>query len=163
MHYVKALYSIPTSQHKWVEYYPFLEMIDWKQIYLLSSKLVSNSYLINLQFKIIHTFFNCNCKLYIWKIKDSPDCSLCSDTDNLEHYFFYCHFVKVENWLFSKFQIQVENWLFSKFQIQIKFTVLKVLLGVNTTENHFSFPVNYIILIGKYFIYKCKKMTEICF
>ena len=116
MHYVKALYSIPTSQHKWVEYYPFLEMNDWKQIYLLSSKLVSNSYLINLQFKIIHTFFNCNCKLYIWKIKDSPDCSLCSD--NLQHYFFYCHFVKVE------------NWLFSKFQIQTKFTVLKVPLKI---------------------------------
>ena len=148
MHYVKALYSTPTSQHKWVEYYPFLEMNDWKQIYLLPSKLVSNSYLINLQFKIIHRFFNCNYKLYIWKIKDSPDCSLCSNTDNLEHYFFYCHFVK-------HYWGQVENWLFSIFHIKIKFTVLEVLLGVNTTETQFYFPVNYIILIGKYFIYKC--------
>ena len=64
MHYVKAFDNTPTSQHKWVEYYPFLEMNDWKQIYLLPSKLVSNSYLINLQFKIIHRFFNCNYKLY---------------------------------------------------------------------------------------------------
>ena len=75
MHYVKALYSTPTSQRKWIEYYPFLEMNDWKQFYLLPFKLISNSYLINLQFKIIHRVFNCNYKLYIWKIKDLPDCS----------------------------------------------------------------------------------------
>ena len=64
MHYVKALCSTPASQHKWVEYYPFLEMNDWKQI--TPFKLVSNSYFINfnLQFKIIQVF-NCNYKLYM--------------------------------------------------------------------------------------------------
>ena len=112
MHCAKALYSTPTSQHKWIEYYPFLEMNDWKQIYLLPFKLVSNSSLINFQFKIIYRVFNCNYKLYTWKIKDSPDCIQCSHTHNLEQYFFYCHFVK-------HFWDQVEKWLFSKFQIQL--------------------------------------------
>ena len=149
MHCVKAMYSIPTSQHKWVEYYPFLEMTDWEKIYLLPSKLVSNSFLINLQFKIIHRFFNCNYKLYIWKIKDSSDCKLCSSIDNLEHYFFYCHFVR-------HFWDQVENWLFSNFEIRLKLTVLEVLLGINTFVKHLYIPINYILLIGKYFIYKCK-------
>ena len=98
----------------------------------------------------------CYCILNIITLCLLSDClwGVIGGTDNLEYYFFYCHFVK-------HFWDQVENWLFSKFQIRIKFTALEVLLGVNT--NHFYFPVNYIILIGKYFIYKCKKMTENCF
>ena len=64
--------------------------------------------------------------------------------------FFYCPCVKY-------FWDQVENWWFSNFDIQIKFTVVEILLGVNVIATHLYFPINYVILIGKYFIYKCKK------
>ena len=30
--YVQSLYQTPTSQNKWVEYYPFLEQINWKSV-----------------------------------------------------------------------------------------------------------------------------------
>ena len=73
---VKAMYTTPTSQHRWVEHYPSLETNGWKKVYLLPSKLVSNSYLTNLQYKIIHRFFNCNYKLYVWNISDSPNCKI---------------------------------------------------------------------------------------
>ena len=28
--YVQALYKVPSSQNKWIEYYPFLEQLNWK-------------------------------------------------------------------------------------------------------------------------------------
>ena len=65
-HFVKTMYTTRTSQHKWLEYYPFLETNDWKKIYLPPSKLASNSFLISQQYKIINRFFNCNYKLSMW-------------------------------------------------------------------------------------------------
>ena len=66
--------QVPVSQNKWVEFYPFLEGVDWKNIYLLPSKTVIDTYLITLQFKILHRVYACNYKLFQWKIKDSPEC-----------------------------------------------------------------------------------------
>ena len=68
---------MPVSQNKWVEFYPFLEGVDWKNIYLLPSKTVIDTYLVTLQFKILHRVYACNYKLFQWKIKDSPECFVC--------------------------------------------------------------------------------------
>ena len=65
----------PTSQSKWIEYYPFLEKADWQSIYTLVSKLTKHSLLVTFQFKILHRIFNCNYKLFVWGIKSSPACS----------------------------------------------------------------------------------------
>ena len=39
-YYISRSYLNPSSQNKWVEYYPFLEKANWTQIYSLPSKIV---------------------------------------------------------------------------------------------------------------------------
>ena len=149
VHIIKANAITPTSQNKWVEYYPFLETICWKKVYLLPFEIANSSYLITFQYKIIHRIFNCNYNLFVWNILDSPACSLCNQIDNIEHYFFYCHQSKF-------FWTQLEKWLSENSNETFKFTVLEVLLG-SVNCNKFSYHmINTVILIGKYFIKLCK-------
>ena len=151
--YIKELYHTPTSQNKWIEYYPFLEQINWKLLYLLPGKIVKATNLLNLQYKILHRVFNCNYKLFLWKIADSPDCSECGKVDNLEHFFFYCESSR-------QFWTRLENWLSDIFSKSIRLTILEVLLGcINVDKIHF-YIMNYSILHGKQFIDKCKKSQK---
>ena len=48
------LYSTPISKNKWIEFYPFLEGFDWRHIYTLPFRSVLDTYLIVLQYKILH-------------------------------------------------------------------------------------------------------------
>ena len=44
------------------------------------------------QLKIVHDILPTNCKLYRWKVKDSPRCSYCFiENETLEHLFSECH------------------------------------------------------------------------
>ena len=134
----------PTSQSKWIEYYPFLEKADWQSIFTLVSKLTKHSLFATFQFKILHRIFNCNYKLFLWGIKSSPACSRCGLTDNLEHFFYYCH--KVQN-----FWCEIQDWMAS-ISIAVKFTVLEVLLGYIHYDKSLFHCVNYTVLMGKHFI-----------
>ena len=40
-HLITCTNQTPTSQSKWIEYYPFLEKADWQSIYTLVSKLTN--------------------------------------------------------------------------------------------------------------------------
>ena len=144
-YYITRLYQIPQSQNKWIEYYPILEKADWKSIYNLTYNLTRDSHLISLQYKILHRIFNCNYKLFLWGIKDSSDCARCRDIDNLEHFFFYCQKV-------STFWKEIKLWLSSKLNIKIDFTVLGVLLGFINMGEPLFYLVNFITVVGKYYI-----------
>ena len=146
----RSLASNSNSQDKWIEFYPFLEGINWKNIYQLPYKILLDSYLIILQYKIMHRVSTCNLNLHKWGIKPTPDCILCGQIDNLEHYFYYCKEV-------NTFWIQISDWLSTLFNTSVNFAVLDILLGlINYTPKHF-YLINYVILIGKYFIAKCKR------
>ena len=60
--------AIPSAENKWVEYYPFLETINWSDIYSLCSLVTTNSKLRSLQYNIVHRVFCCNYNLYLWKL-----------------------------------------------------------------------------------------------
>ena len=85
--YVLKNHKVPTSQDKWVQYYPFLDKFDWTNIYLVAPKVTFDTYLITMQFKILHRVYNCNHNLYVRKIKESTQCNFCQSIDNLEHFF----------------------------------------------------------------------------
>ena len=134
----------PTSESTWIEYYPFLEKADWQSIYTLVSKLTKHSLFATFQFKILHRIFSCNYKLFLWGIKSSPACSTCGLTDNLEHFFYYCH--KVQH-----FWCEIQDWMAS-ISIAVKFTVLEVLLGYIHYDKSLFHCVNYTVLMGKHFM-----------
>ena len=84
---MKQNQQIPPAQDIWVENYPYLVEANWESIYKLAFKTCSDTYVQSLQYKILNRYVNCNENLYKWKIKDSPLCSYCDQTDNLEHFF----------------------------------------------------------------------------
>ena len=133
-----------------MENYPFLVTTDWKLIFTLASKIVLDTCLITLQYKIIYRVFNCKYKLYLWNLVDSPNCYLCNKIDNLEHYFFYCDGSNL-------FWRQVESWLTKNYLIKFKFTIFEILLGLHFIEMGYYYPINYLIMLGKYYIFQCKQ------
>ena len=79
-----------TAENKWVEYYPFLETIDWSNVYILPSIITSDLRLRSFQYSIIHRYFTCNYNLHLWKIAAESLCLYCGEIDTIEHYFYYC-------------------------------------------------------------------------
>ena len=47
--------STPVCQNKWIENYPFLENINWSNVFKLPLKILLDTYIITLQFKILHS------------------------------------------------------------------------------------------------------------
>ena len=89
----------------------------------------------------------------MWSIKKSPECNVCKHTDNLEHYFYYCPDT-------ASFWTDVKNWLKPLLSINFEFSVLEILLGAVNISKDYYYTVNYVILTGKYFIYKSKKTLK---
>ena len=146
-------YKTPKSQEKWIENYPFLESLDWKPVYLLPNLILNDAYLITFQYKILHRVFACNYNLFKWNIKNSPLCDICQKIDNLEHYFYYCIDTNV-------FWVQVKSWLNQLLSIELSLTVLEIFFGVLKLDPKDWYTVNFVILIGKKFISKCKKNNK---
>ena len=152
-YYLALEYSPPKSQNKWIEYYPFLETLDWKPVYLLPFRIMNDAYLITFQYKILHRVFSCNYNLFNWNIRNSPLCDICQKSDNLEHYFYFCSDSKT-------FWAHVNKWLSQLLSSKFNFTVLEILFGVINAEPKYWFPINFVLLTGKNFIYKCKKNNK---
>ena len=117
-----------------------------------------DTYIITLQYKILHRVFASNYKIYIWKIKESPECWFCSNfSDNLEHFFYYCPITK-------QFWDSLKTWLTVPVPFKIELAVLEVLLGVVNINKYYIKKyysvVNYVILIEKYFICTKKKKNS---
>ena len=134
----------PASQTKWIERFPFLEDIDWINIYYLPYKICRDTYTQSIQYKLLHRYTNCNYNLFKWKICDSEKCSFCNFPDTVEHYFYECERVKT-------FWNKISIWLKSITEISISTTILEILFGI-LIVNDYSFLCNYIILKGKVFI-----------
>ena len=152
-YYAVKAYRSPSSQAKWIQYYPFLEALKWENIYTLPFKVVSDTYIITLQYKIIHRVFACSEQLYLWKIVESPLCIYCNSNENIEHFFYYCPDTQ-------HFWQEVGTWLTRNMSYKIELTVLEVLFGLPNVDPKYYFAVNFVILIGKYSINKSKKQEE---
>ena len=87
--------TCPTSQHKWIEYYPFLETDDWRSVYRRTYLVTKDIKLQSLQYTIIHRFAICNYNLKLWNIKPCSLCPYCNEVDTIEHYYYYCSQVQV--------------------------------------------------------------------
>ena len=87
--------------------------------------------------------------LFKFRIVDSPLCYFRNEeTETLEHFFFYCERVRI-------FWNEVNNILQSQKLISIPFDVKDIFFGMVHKVNN-KVLINYIILEGKYFIYRSK-------
>ena len=144
----------PTSLETWINLYPFLETVDWKPIFTLVYNVTVETYLQTFQFKILHRTLNCKYNMFNWKKAETPMCSYCETevVDTLEHHLFYC----IES---RKFWSKIEQWITDNLGLQFKFTVYEILLGIIFTQDDTLHIINYLILMGKWFINK-KKVSE---
>ena len=141
----------PTVIDTWINIYPFLELIEWKNIFTLASKITSEPYLQSLQYKIINRILNCNDKLYKWKIAQTPLCNNnnCKVNDTLEHYLCSCEDSK-------RVWDGIENWLRDNLSIGYKLTECEILFGIPISNTVDLDILNFLILMGKQYISKQK-------
>lgn len=124
-------------------------MVDWKKIYSLPFTVTVETKIREFQYKILNDIVYTNYKLFRFKIIESPLCTFCQKEDeSLEHLLFHCTITK-------NFWLAFSSWI-SKQNISIEtLTLINILFGVFDDNEDFVI-LNHLILIAKYFIYKCK-------
>jgi hypothetical protein len=154
-HLLENLSQRPTSEIKWNEKLPFI--IDenmWTIIYTNDRHVTSDTYVLNLQYKITHRILACNKNLHTWKIKQSKDCDNCKEVDTIEHFLVQC------NDTYTMWQ-HIFNWWAANMEAWFQLDTYEIIFGV---PNEFNEPivnqVNFIILYGKYYIYRNKKKNK---
>ena len=144
----------PTAIDKWLDIYPFLEnSTEWKKIYTLSYKVTKDTYLHSFQYKVLNRIINCNDKLFIWGKINSNKCHICNAADTIEHHFFLCPKSKV-------IWAQLSSWLKANLSINHNFTICEIIFGIIYDQNNTTNTINYIILLTKWYINKCKTNLE---
>ena len=58
--YFTFIKVMPNSVDKWIEYYPFLESLNWTQLFRLPYRISDEPKLQSFQYSIINRFLNCN-------------------------------------------------------------------------------------------------------
>ena len=90
--YVQMKYVTPTYVLKWKTLHVDFDMSkeEWADVFLRPYICLRETKLKSFQYKIINRIINCNKKLLDMKIKNSPVCSYCDQTDDIGHFFFMC-------------------------------------------------------------------------
>ena len=147
----------PTATETWINIFPFLEKENWNAIYRRTFEITKEPYLQSFQFKIINRILNNNENLYNWKISQNSECCVCGEIDSIEHHLYYCKDSK----LFWK---KLKNWMLINLEFGFELTVCEILFGVPTDNYVDTRLLNFLILIGKWFINKRRtKQTSIYF
>ena len=138
----------PSAQSKMKNKYPQL-VVEWKKIYSLPFTVTVETKLREFQYKILNDIVYTNDKLFRFKMIESPLCTFCQKEDeSLEHLLFHCTIPK-NLWL------AFSSWV-SKQNISMEtLTLINILFGEFNDNEDFA-SLNHLILVAKYFIYKCK-------
>ena len=137
-----------TAQNKYKKEYPNLS-VNWKKIYSLAFSVTLDTKLRAFQYKLLNHIVYTNDRLYKFKIVDSPLCAFCnSENESLEHLLFLCKASEV-------FWKEVLSWLTIHKNELLNVSLTDVLFGKFDIDKDFM-VVNHVLLLGKYFIYRCK-------
>ena len=137
-----------TAKAKILNKHPDLA-IDWKKLYSLAFETALDTKLREFQYKILNLIIFTIEKLYRFKMVDSPLCAFCNAEDeSLEHLLYFC---KASTFFWK----ELLSWIAVEANIVLNASLLDILFGKFDLENDFLL-VNHILLLAKYFIYKCK-------
>ena len=136
------------SQQKWNNIFENVNL-NGKIIYKLPATSCNNTKLHWFQYRILHRIIAANDLLYKLHIKQDDLCSFCGLlTEKIEHLFWHCNVV-VEFWE------SIEHWFFERIQFSLNIDKQTAIFGI-TFNRHFNKPINYILIITRYYIYKCR-------
>ena len=139
-----------TAIEKWINRFPILHDKEWSEIYKRGFKISTEPYLQTFQYKVIQGILNCNYNLYNWKIQGSSKCLYCNETDTIEHRLYSCEQSKL-------FWRRLEEWIADNLECSFPFTVCEILFGMKSNNDPNIKIINYLILIGKWYINNTKQ------
>ena len=106
----------------------------------------------NFQFRLLHNKVFCNDVLYHWGKVPSQCCEWCEfNKQNILHLLFHCVYAQ-KIWKFIIDFLESQN-------ITVRLTLTDVILN-NTNQPAIS-VVNFIVLVSKFYIYKCKVQNKL--
>ena len=119
---------------------------EWKNIFLEIYQTSISSTLRAFQFKLLHQILATKRRLFLWKIKDSDQCSFCKEESETDiHLFIECP-ITVEFWN------KVKNWYANMTGIRVNLNKLNILFGYNLPK----YPaLNIVILVAKQYLFHC--------
>jgi len=137
-----------TAKAKILNKHPDLA-IDWKKLYSLAFETTLDTKLREFQYKILNLIIFTNGKLHRFKMVDSPLCAFCNaEEESLEHLLYFC---KASTFFWK----ELLSWIAVEANIVLNASLLDILFGKFDLEKDFLL-MNHILLLAKYFIYKCK-------
>ena len=133
------------AENKWNDSYPDIE---WSKIYMIPFLCTIDTKLRAFQYKFLKRILPTNDFLNKCKIVSSSLCDLCNmHTETVIHLFWEC---QVSQNFWSQVSLFLQN---NNINIQIDYKVI----AFGTTNRTNSYVItNFILLMAKYFVYKCK-------
>jgi len=148
--FIDRKFTAPTSQRRWQQIFSDIS-IDWESAYCLIYKTTIDTKLRWFQYKILMNCLYLNKDLVRFKLQTSPLCSFCqSNNETIEHIFVYC---KDSATLY----LDITNWL-KPYNIKLP-ELTSVLMVTGLHDNNNVILVNFILLLYKYFIYRCRNSS----
>lgn len=130
-----------------------LDMINWKTVYTQIYQCTNDTKLQDFQYKLIHRILVTNVSLVKFGIKDSDKCSFCGkEKETILHLFVECDKVRP---LWSS----IQDWLNSKLNLRIPILFSNTDLILGSQRPNFIL-INFILLLTKQYIYRCKFLKE---
>ena len=145
----------PTSQNKWNIKLNLSINFEWKKVYNLPYMITKDCNLRWFQYKLVHRILASNTYLYKFGLKEIDCCSFCkTNPETLEHLFYECDHVKY-------FWYELSNCLKTHCTHlrEISLSVTDILFGKYWKIDYID-TLNFIILIAKYYINKCRYNNE---
>lgn len=127
---------------------------EWRKILNLARNVSHDSRIINFQYQLIHRILPTNRLLHIYKIKDNPFCTKCTNTEeDLEHLFHLCP-VKLKIWY------DLAALAFPVCDLFPYINTINILFGIYNEKKPLE---NSLLLLVKryFFVSKCNN-KEIC-
>ena len=138
----------PSAQKRFQDQFPDVQF-DWNEIYSLSLKVSLETKIREFQYKVLNNIVFTNEKFFKIKMIDSPQCTFCkNEIEFLEHLFCNSEITR-------SFWVALRSW-FMECVINLEpLSVFNVLFGILNAGEDFVI-VNHLILMAKFYIYRCK-------
>ena len=108
-----------------------------------SYKITLDNKLRSFQYKMLHKIVFFNDKLYIFKLSETTMCTFCHESlDSMEHRFWSCKKTQM-------FWADISYWYRNIFQDNFPLSLFIIIFNVSGHQ-----LVDFIILLGKYYIYQ---------
>jgi hypothetical protein len=151
-HFIESISQRPTSEKTWLEKTELnLSENEWEIVYKMPYGITRDTTILAIHYKITHRIIACNYQLKIWKVKDTDKCDFCEEIDTIEHFFVTCKRSK------TFWEALLKWWeIFSKTTIPLN--IFETIFGIpNEEKNIVVSNLNYFLIHGNYYIYRCKK------